>query len=60
MPSTASDIESNLADLTGTTLEELRSCDDEMLVGGVNRLLSRLDRRDDRFGGGADKGWRLD
>ncbi len=52
MPSTtATDIESNLADLTGTTLDELRSRNDEMLVAGVNRLLGRLTEPDDRFGG---------
>lgn len=50
MPSTiTTDIESNLTDLTGTTLEDLRSRNDETLVAGVNRLLGRLAEPDDRF-----------
>jgi hypothetical protein len=53
MPSkTASDIESDLADLTGTTLADVRSSNDEMLLAGVNQLLGRLAEPDIRFGGG--------
>jgi hypothetical protein len=45
-------IESCLADLTETSLEDLRSCDDEILLAGLGRILARVDNPDHRLFGG--------
>jgi hypothetical protein len=45
-------IESHLADLTEVSLEDLRSCDDEMLMAGLGRILARIDNPDHRLFGG--------
>jgi hypothetical protein len=45
-------IESGLADLTEISLEDLRSCDDEILMAGLRRILARIDHPDHRLFGG--------
>ncbi|WP_158230351.1 hypothetical protein [Pseudofrankia asymbiotica] len=51
MPANESRIESSLADLTMTSLADLRVSDDERLRAAVTRLLDRVASPNDQFGG---------
>jgi len=50
MPAVESKIESPLADLTTTSLADLRVCDDARLRNAVTRLVGRIASLDNQFG----------
>jgi hypothetical protein len=54
------DFESELIDLTGCSLAELRSCDGWMLAESVNWLIRQIDRPRSNYGGGTGGPTRAD
>jgi hypothetical protein len=54
------DIESELIDLSGCSLEDLRSRDEECLATSLDRLLSQVHRPRGNFSGGGNPPDRVD
>lgn len=50
MPTSETDITSSLADLTRITLDDLRTCNDEILQDGLTKILENIQDLEGKFG----------